>query len=226
MKGLTLNCMDKKEQAYDYVRRGLRMDMASHVTWQSGHRKQLAPAIPWSSGGATFGAWTMCRTTRSCVSERALHPKAPVVGLRRGTPHSRRCPCASLPRVFGLLHRSERDYNQAIKCYMNALKHDSDNIQILRDLSLLQVPVCPRAPPTVFRCSIAVADAPRPAAVPLGSLRRVGLSAVLVGAGLLCSRISAALLGHLRSPYRSRRDDFVILGDLSRLHPMRPLFDF
>jgi peptide alpha-N-acetyltransferase len=46
----------------------------------------------------------------------------------------------ALYRVFGLLHRSERDYNEAIKCYMNALKHDSDNIQILRDLSLLQVP--------------------------------------------------------------------------------------
>ena len=167
----------------------------------------------------------MCRATRSCVSERALHPKAPVVGLRRGTPHSRRCPCASLLRVFGLLHRSERDYNQAIKCYINALKHVSDNIQILRDLSLLQVPVCPRAPHyAVVR--FAVADVPRPAAVPLGSLRRVGLSSVLVGAGLLCSRTSAALLGHLGSQYRLRRDDFVILGDLSRLHPMRPLFDF
>lgn len=41
--------------------------------------------------------------------------------------------------VYGLLQRSEKRYDEAIKCYMNALKWDSDNIQILRDLSLLQI---------------------------------------------------------------------------------------
>ncbi|XP_030044463.1 N-alpha-acetyltransferase 15, NatA auxiliary subunit-like, partial [Microcaecilia unicolor] len=30
MKGLTLNCLGKKEEAYDLVRRGLRNDLKSH----------------------------------------------------------------------------------------------------------------------------------------------------------------------------------------------------
>ena len=42
--------------------------------------------------------------------------------------------------VFGLLYRSDREYREAIKCYRNALRIDPDNIEILRDLSLLQVP--------------------------------------------------------------------------------------
>ena len=38
-----------------------------------------------------------------------------------------------------LLQRSDKKYDEAIKCYRNALKWDKDNIQILRDLSLLQI---------------------------------------------------------------------------------------
>lgn len=75
MKGLTLNCLGRKEEAYDYVRRGLRNDLQSHVCWH----------------------------------------------------------------VYGLLQRSDRKYDEAIKCYRNALKWDKDNLQILRDLSLLQI---------------------------------------------------------------------------------------
>lgn len=75
MKGLTLNCLGRKEEAYDFVRRGLRNDLRSHVCWH----------------------------------------------------------------VFGLLQRSDKKYDEAIKCYRNALKWDSENIQILRDLSLLQI---------------------------------------------------------------------------------------
>eukprot|EP01065_Artemidia_motanka_P052909 TRINITY_DN9670_c0_g1_i1.p1 TRINITY_DN9670_c0_g1~~TRINITY_DN9670_c0_g1_i1.p1 ORF type:complete len:719 (+),score=324.47 TRINITY_DN9670_c0_g1_i1:136-2292(+) len=41
--------------------------------------------------------------------------------------------------VYGLLYRGDRDYNQAIRCYRNALRHDPDNLAILRDLSMLQV---------------------------------------------------------------------------------------
>ena len=33
LQGLTLNYMDKKEEAYDFVRRGLRADLKSHVCW-------------------------------------------------------------------------------------------------------------------------------------------------------------------------------------------------
>uniref|UniRef100_A0A3B4AT79 Uncharacterized protein n=1 Tax=Periophthalmus magnuspinnatus TaxID=409849 RepID=A0A3B4AT79_9GOBI len=75
MKGLTLNCLGKKEEAYDLVRRGLRNDLKSHVCWH----------------------------------------------------------------VYGLLQRSDKKYDEAIKCYRNALKWDKDNLQILRDLSLLQI---------------------------------------------------------------------------------------
>lgn len=75
MKGLTLNCLGRKEEAYEFVRKGLRNDLKSHVCWH----------------------------------------------------------------VFGLLQRSDRKYDEAIKCYRNALKWDKDNIQILRDLSLLQI---------------------------------------------------------------------------------------
>lgn len=35
---------------------------------------------------------------------------------------------------------SDNDYFQAIKSYKQALRIDNDNLQILRDLSLLQVP--------------------------------------------------------------------------------------
>lgn len=33
VQGLTLNYMDKKEEAYDFVRRGLKADLKSHVCW-------------------------------------------------------------------------------------------------------------------------------------------------------------------------------------------------
>ncbi|CAH2002073.1 unnamed protein product [Acanthoscelides obtectus] len=75
MKGLTLNCLGRKEEAYEYVRRGLRNDLKSHVCWH----------------------------------------------------------------VYGLLQRSDKKYDEAIKCYRNALKWEKDNLQILRDLSLLQI---------------------------------------------------------------------------------------
>lgn len=75
MRGLILNCLDRKEEAREHVRLGLRADLRSHVCWH----------------------------------------------------------------VYGLLYRSEGDYAEAIKCYRNALRIDRDNVQILRDMSLLQV---------------------------------------------------------------------------------------
>lgn len=75
MKGLTLNGLGRREEAYQYVRRGLRNDLKSHVCWH----------------------------------------------------------------VYGLLQRSDKKYDEAIKCYRNALKWEKDNLQILKDLSLLQI---------------------------------------------------------------------------------------
>lgn len=77
MKGLTLNALHKKAEATDLVRKGLRLDMRSHICWH----------------------------------------------------------------VYGLLYRSERDYREAAKAYLNALKFDKDNQQILRDLALLQIQI-------------------------------------------------------------------------------------
>ncbi|KAH8238243.1 hypothetical protein KR032_001519 [Drosophila birchii] len=75
MKGLTLNGLGRREEAYKYVRLGLRNDLRSHVCWH----------------------------------------------------------------VYGLLQRSDKKYDEAIKCYRNALKWEKDNLQILKDLSLLQI---------------------------------------------------------------------------------------
>ena len=38
-----------------------------------------------------------------------------------------------------LLYRADRNYTEAIKCYKCALRMDKENLQIMRDLALLQV---------------------------------------------------------------------------------------
>ena len=38
-----------------------------------------------------------------------------------------------------LLYRHDHDYKEAIKCYLNALRLDKENVQIMRDLAALQV---------------------------------------------------------------------------------------
>ena len=60
MKGLTLNGLGKKDEAYDLVKKGLTKDLKSHVCWH----------------------------------------------------------------VYGLLQRAHKKYDEAIKCYRNALKWD------------------------------------------------------------------------------------------------------
>ncbi|KAF8982870.1 N-alpha-acetyltransferase 16, NatA auxiliary subunit [Entomortierella lignicola] len=75
LKGLFLNHLDKKEEAYEYVKKGIRFDLKSHICWH----------------------------------------------------------------VFGLLHRSDKNYEEALKCYAQALRIEKENLQILRDYSLLQI---------------------------------------------------------------------------------------
>ena len=41
--------------------------------------------------------------------------------------------------VFGLVQRSDKKYDEAMKAYKRALLIESDNLQILRDLALLQI---------------------------------------------------------------------------------------
>lgn len=40
--------------------------------------------------------------------------------------------------VYGLLHRADRNYEEALKCFRNALRFHPDNSQIMRDLAVLQ----------------------------------------------------------------------------------------
>ncbi|KAG0231137.1 hypothetical protein BGW42_000488 [Actinomortierella wolfii] len=75
MKGLFYSHLDKKEEAYEFVKKGLRYDLKSHICWH----------------------------------------------------------------VFGLLYRADKNYEEALKCYTQALRIDKDNMQILRDYSLLQM---------------------------------------------------------------------------------------
>ena len=50
-----------------------------------------------------------------------------------------------------LLYRSDRNYDEAIKCYKNALRIDKENGQILRDLAQLQVAWLPAV--LCYECS-------------------------------------------------------------------------
>ncbi len=45
---------------------------------------------------------------------------------------------ASCHPYRSLLYRSDREYDEAIKCYKNALRMDKDNLTVMRDLALLQ----------------------------------------------------------------------------------------
>ena len=78
MKGIILNSMGNKEEAYELVKIGLKNDVRSHICWH----------------------------------------------------------------VYGLVYRSDNNYKEAIKCYLNALRIDPSNQNILRDLSWLQIQVC------------------------------------------------------------------------------------
>ena len=46
------------------------------------------------------------------------------------------------PAPHSLLYRSDREYDEAIKCYKNALRMDKDNLTVMRDLALLQARCC------------------------------------------------------------------------------------
>ena len=58
MKGLTLNCLGKKEEAYELVRRGLRNDLKSHVCI-------LSPLVLHAD--VQFNSWRACLTCFSVL---------------------------------------------------------------------------------------------------------------------------------------------------------------
>ncbi|KZT39448.1 N-terminal acetyltransferase A, auxiliary subunit [Sistotremastrum suecicum HHB10207 ss-3] len=75
MKGLVVAHMGRKEEGLELVRKGIRMDLTSHIVWH----------------------------------------------------------------VFGLMKKSERDYEEAVKSYLVALRYDKDNMNIMRDAANMQM---------------------------------------------------------------------------------------
>ncbi|KAI8884470.1 N-terminal acetyltransferase A, auxiliary subunit [Backusella circina FSU 941] len=73
MKGLFLNNLEKKEEGYEFVKKGLLKDLKSHICWH----------------------------------------------------------------VYGLLYRADKNYEEAAKCYANALKFNKNDLNILRDYALI-----------------------------------------------------------------------------------------
>ncbi|KAK7046670.1 NMDA receptor-regulated protein 1-domain-containing protein, partial [Favolaschia claudopus] len=74
MKGLLLTHMGRREEGIDLVRKGVQLDLSSHICWH----------------------------------------------------------------VYGLIHKGEKNYKEALKCYTQALRYDKDNLNILRDAATLQ----------------------------------------------------------------------------------------
>ena len=86
MKGLTLNYLGRKDEAYDYVKKGLKNDLTSHVCWH----------------------------------------------------------------VYGLLQRADHKYDEAIKCYRNALKWDKVMFNFTVGSLLLKLSFSPILPTEFF----------------------------------------------------------------------------
>jgi peptide alpha-N-acetyltransferase len=74
MRGLILTNMDKREEGWENVRRGVRLDLKSHLCWH----------------------------------------------------------------VYGMLYRTDKNWEEAMKCYIRALSFDPSNQVILRDLAVIQ----------------------------------------------------------------------------------------
>ncbi|CCA77834.1 related to n-terminal acetyltransferase 1 [Serendipita indica DSM 11827] len=74
MKGLVLSYQGKREEGMELVKKGLRLDLSSHICWH----------------------------------------------------------------VCGLVHKQDKNYDEALKCYAQALKYDPANMNILRDAANLQ----------------------------------------------------------------------------------------
>ena len=66
MKGLILNCQEKKEEAYELCRRGLKSDLKSHVCWH---------VYGWGPRNKTLIHWQRYNTIRAseCTCAGSAH---------------------------------------------------------------------------------------------------------------------------------------------------------
>ena len=88
MKGLFYNHMDKKEEAYEFAKKGLVLHLDSHI----------------------------CKRSGSGMNEQDWYGFLFLMLVP---------PCSFLGwHVLGLLHRSDKNYEEASKCYINALKYE------------------------------------------------------------------------------------------------------
>lgn len=92
LKGLFLNNLEKKEEGYEFVKKGLLKDLTSHIC-------------------------KSCCTLMSSIELLII-----VLGWH----------------VYGLLYRADKNYEEAAKCYANALKFNKNDLNILRDYAILQ----------------------------------------------------------------------------------------
>ena len=136
MKGLVLSCMDKREEAHELVKLGLKNDVKSHVCWHVYGCvlvREAATPRPARSSVVAF------RRSAPALPRRLVNRRATLRAPRRALTVPRPPPLPPLPRSHSLLHRADRNYKEAIKCYRMALRIDKDNTQLLRDLSFLQM---------------------------------------------------------------------------------------
>ena len=137
MKGLLLSCMDKREEAHELVKLGLKNDVKSHVCWHV-YGCVLIPShnpSPREIFRRRLSAIGAPPPPPSRQPSRDL-PRTPTRADRPATTSP-----PSLPRSQSLLHRTDRNYKEAIKCYRMALRIDTGNTQLLRDLSSLQMQI-------------------------------------------------------------------------------------
>ena len=114
---------------------GLKCDLKSHVCWH------------------VFGCVLAAPTLRARPPPIAAYRRDRVPRPGDGGARALIAPHCVLPalcthtplRLRRLLYRSDRVYNEAAKCYLNALRIDKDNGQILQDLALLQARALPHS---------------------------------------------------------------------------------
>ena len=41
--------------------------------------------------------------------------------------------------IFAIMNKKDKNYDDAINCYLNAIKYDSENQNVLRELAMLQI---------------------------------------------------------------------------------------
>ena len=110
MKGLFLNNLQKKEEGYDYVKRGVQNDLTSHI----------------------------CKTFFFIVFISAVKKSVAIMKAKINTITLITIITLIGWHVYGLLHRADKNYAEAAKCYTHALKYNKNDLHILRDFALLQ----------------------------------------------------------------------------------------